>query len=341
MRHLLPVILAGLVAASQPAPLDIGIVNARLISGLAGIAGASNVGVRNGRIEMVDESLARSAKLVIDAQGQIVAPGFIDVHSHGLETLSRPDIRDAKALLAQGVTTIVGNPDGGGPVDLAAQAAELEGGGGIGVNVALLIGHGTVRSAVMGGANRAPTADELQKMIALVKKGVADGAFGLSSGLFYTPGRYAKTDEVIALARAAGGVYTSHIRDEGNYAEGVVASVDEVIRIAEEAKVTGIVTHMKALGPDSWGKSKELIEHIETARKRGIDVWADRIPMRRRRPALAQRCCPAPEARRPFGRSSRIRRSGRSYLPMRGKTSGAAAARTRFRSRRVEASSRR
>jgi N-acyl-D-amino-acid deacylase len=287
----LALIVAGLTVAAdtlpaQRAPLEIGIVNARLISGLAGsagsglagIGGAANVGVRNGRIEMVDESSARAATLVIDGTGQVVAPGFIDVHSHGLETLGRPEIRDGKALLAQGVTTIVGNPDGGGPVDLAKQAAELEAGGGIGVNVALLIGHGSVRSAVMGAANRAPTADELDKMRALVRKAVADGAFGLSSGLFYTPGRFAKTEEVIELAKAAGGVYTSHIRDEGNYADGVVASVDEVIRIAETAKVTGIVSHMKALGPDSWGKSNELITRIEAARRRGVDVWADQYP---------------------------------------------------------------
>ena len=283
MRRFLPGILALAVALvsstwAQPAPLEIGIVNARLINGLGGVSGAINVGVRNGRVEMVDETIARRATVVIDAKGQVVAPGFIDVHSHGLETLGRADIRDAKALLAQGVTTIVGNPDGGGPVDLAKQAADLEAGGGIGVNVALLIGHGSVRSAVMGGANRAPTADELEKMRALVKKAVADGAFGLSSGLFYTPGRFAKTDEVIELAKAAGGVYTSHIRDEGNYAEGVVASVDEVIRIAEQAKVTGIVSHMKALGPDSWGKSNELIAHIDAARRRGAQVWADQYP---------------------------------------------------------------
>lgn len=286
MRHfhlgILAVVAAvtalGVSLPAQPAPLEIGIVNARQINGLLGMAGAGNVGVRNGRVEMVSETLARTATLVIDAQGQIVAPGFIDVHSHGLETLGRPDIRDAKALLAQGVTTIVGNPDGGGPVDLAKQAADLEANGGIGVNVALLIGHGSVRSAVMGGANRAPTGDELRKMRVLVRKAVADGAFGLSSGLFYTPGRFARTEEVIELAKAAGGVYTSHIRDEGNYAEGVVASVDEVIRIADEAKVAGIVSHMKALGPDSWGKSTDLIAHIEAARRRGVQVWADQYP---------------------------------------------------------------
>ncbi|TAK14311.1 MAG: D-aminoacylase [Acidobacteria bacterium] len=272
------ILAAAASVAAQPAPLDIGIINARLINGVPGIAGAANVGVRNGRIEMVDAAVARGARLVIDAGGQVVAPGFIDAHSHGLETLGRPDIRDAKALLAQGVTTIVGNPDGSGPVDLAKQAADLEANGGIGVNVALLIGHGSVRSAVMGGANRAPTADELERMRALVRKGVADGAFGLSSGLFYTPGRFATTEEVIDLAKAAGGVYMSHIRDEGDYAQGVVASVDEVIRIADEAKVVGIVSHMKALGPDNWGRSKDLIAHIDAARRRGVRVWADQYP---------------------------------------------------------------
>jgi N-acyl-D-amino-acid deacylase len=297
MRRFLPVVLAAFGAAgvsllAQDPPLDIGIVNARLINGLGFISGATNVGVRNGRIEMVDDTLVRRATLVIDAKGQVVAPGFIDVHSHGLETLGRADTRDARALLAQGVTTIVGNPDGGGPVDLAKQTADLEANGGIGVNVALLIGHGSVRSAVMNSANRAPTADELEKMRALVRKAVSDGAVGLSSGLFYTPGRFAKTEEVIELAKVAGGVYSSHIRDEGNYAEGVVASVDEVIRIAEEAKVTGVVSHMKALGPDSWGKSKDLIAHIEAARKRGVDVWADQYPYEASSTSLAAAVLP-------------------------------------------------
>jgi N-acyl-D-aspartate/D-glutamate deacylase len=152
----------------------------------------------------------------------------------------------------------------------------------------------------MGGANRAPTADELAKMLALVKQGVADGAFGLSSGIFYTPGRYAKTDEIIALAREAGGVYTSHIRDESNYDVGVVASVDEVIRVAEGAGVTGIVTHMKALGPDSWGLSKTLIAHIDAARRRGVSVFADQYPYEASSTSLAAAVLPgvtAAEAR--------------------------------------------
>lgn len=273
--------------SAQTAPLDVAIVN--ISAGGGGLATGTTpapgsvvaIGIRAGRIVAMgplSQVDAKTAAIVIDAAGLIVAPGFIDVHSHGLETLARPQLRTADAELAQGVTTIVGNPDGGGPVDLKQQRATLEADGGIGVNVALLIGHGSVRSAVMGGANRAPTAEELTKMLGLVTQAVADGAFGMSSGIFYTPGRYAKTDELVAMARAAGGVYTSHIRDEGNYDVGVVASVDEVIRVAEEAKVAGIVSHMKALGPDSWGLSKTMIEHIDAARKRGVSVWADQYP---------------------------------------------------------------
>jgi N-acyl-D-amino-acid deacylase len=218
-----------------------------------------------------------TARITIDAADHLVTPGFLDVHSHALEGLVRPELHEGLPLLAQGVTTIVGNPDGGGSVDLAAQRQRLESGG-IGPNAALLIGHGAIRTAVMGQDNRAPTADELARMRDLVRRGMQEGAFGLSSGLFYTPGSFAKTDEVVALAAVAGefgGLYTSHIRDEGDYGPGVVASVDEVIRIAEEAHVIGIVTHMKALGPDSWGLAATMIQHIDAARARGVQVFAD------------------------------------------------------------------
>ncbi|HEX6973809.1 MAG TPA: amidohydrolase family protein, partial [Vicinamibacterales bacterium] len=193
------------------------------------------------------------------------------------EGLVRPALKQGQPLLAQGVTTIVGNPDGGGPIDLAAQRTRLEDGG-LGPNVALLIGHGAVRNSVMGDANRAPTAEELDRMRALVRRGMEQGAFGLSSGLFYVPGSYAKTEEVIELAKVAGesgGLYTSHVRDEANYNIGVVASVQEVIRIAEEAHVIGIVTHMKALGPDNWGLGTAIVKNIDDARARGVQVFAD------------------------------------------------------------------
>jgi N-acyl-D-amino-acid deacylase len=220
------------------------------------------------------------ATTIIDAADRLVTPGFIDVHSHAGEGLSRPELRQAQPILAQGVTTVVINPDGGGPTDLAAQRLALETGG-VGPNVALLIGHGSVRRAVMGSDNRRPTPDELDRMRALVRRAMQQGAFGLSSGLFYVPGSYATTEEVIALTRAAaeyGGLYTSHIRDEANYGEGVLASVQEVIRIAEEARTIGIVSHMKALGPDNWGLSMALTMRIDQARARGVQVFADQYP---------------------------------------------------------------
>jgi N-acyl-D-amino-acid deacylase len=270
--------LSGLVQA-QPS-FDVLIRNGRVLDGAGNPWRRADIGIRGDRIAAVGRLDPEKAARVIDARDQLVTPGFIDVHSHAVEGLVRPPLRQAQPLLAQGVTTLVANPDGGGPVDLAAQRARLESGG-IGPNVALLIGHGSVRREVMGPANRAPSIDELERMRVLVRRGMTDGAYGLSSGLFYVPGSFAQTEEVIALAAAAGergGLYTSHIRDEGNYDRGLLASVDEVIRIAEEAKVVGIVTHMKALGRDSWGLAAAATAHIEQARARGVQVFADQYP---------------------------------------------------------------
>ena len=297
---------APLALGSAQARFDVLILGGRVIDGSGNPWRRADVGIRGDRIAAVGRLAGSPAATVIDAKDRTVAPGFIDVHSHALSTITNPALRDAQPLIAQGVTTVVGNPDGGGPIDLAAQAAELEADGGIGVNAALLIGHGSVRSAAMrpataaggpaGAEDRAPTPEELDRMRALVRQAVADGAFGLSSGLFYTPGRYAKTEEVIALAKEAGGVYTSHIRDESTYDVGVVASVDEVIRIAEEAGVRGVVTHMKALGPDSWGFSATLIAHIDAARARGVEVYADQYPYEASSTSLAAAVMPGESA---------------------------------------------
>jgi len=269
-------------AASQNSPqlqFDILIRNGRVLDGSGNPWRRADIGIRGDRIVAVGTLTGGTATTVVDAKDRIVAPGFFDVHSHALEGLTRAELRDGRPLLAQGVTTIVGNPDGGGGTVLKRQFATIEADGGVGVNVALLVGHASIRSAVLGDQQRRePTAAELERMIALVKQGVADGAFGLSSGLFYQPGRFSKTEEVIALARAAGGVYSSHIRDEGDYDFGLIPSVDEVIRIAEEGHVRGVVSHVKALGPDNWGKSKTIVEHIDAARARGVEVYADQYP---------------------------------------------------------------
>jgi N-acyl-D-amino-acid deacylase len=291
-RTLAAIGLVGLAWAAAPQGFDVLIRGGRVLDGSGNPWVRADVGIRGDRIVAVGRLDASSAAIVVDAAGRYVAPGFIDVHSHAAGALAGTQLREARALLAQGLTTIVGNPDGGGPVDLAAQAARLTAAG-PGVNVALLIGHASVRGAVMGSSQRRePSAGELEKMRALVRQARADGAFGLSSGLFYQPGRFAKTEEVIALAREAGGVYTSHIRDEGSYDVGVVASVNEVIRIADEAGVRGVVSHMKCLGPDSWGLSKALVANIDAARARGVEVFADQYPYEASSTSLAAATMP-------------------------------------------------
>lgn len=285
--------LGARVARQAPESFDLLIRNGRVLDGSGNPWMREDLGIRGDRIVARGRLTDGTAVRTIDAQGLVVAPGFIDVHSHASGSLARETLRDAAGLLAQGVTTVVLNPDGGGPVDVASQAQRLESGG-IGVNAALLIGHGSVRRAVMGDARRAPTADEMTQMVALVEAAVQAGVFGLSSGLFYEPGRHAAIEEVITLARAAGGVYASHIRDEGSYDTGVVASVREVIRVAEDAGVRGIVTHIKALGPDSWGLSKTIIADINAARARGVDVWADQYPYEASSTSLGAAVLPGP-----------------------------------------------
>ncbi len=258
---------------------DVLITNGRVLEGSGNPWFTADIALSGDRVVAIGQLSGARAARVIDAAGLVVAPGFIDVHSHAAEGLGGT-LHTAAPLLAQGITTVVINPDGGGPTDLASQRASLEQRG-VGVNVAQFVGHGSIRGAVLGMADRAPTADELGRMTALVRTGMEAGAVGLSSGLYYAPGSYATTEEVIALARVAsefGGVYSSHIRDEADYSVGLLASVQEVIRVAEEAHLSGIVSHMKALGPAQWGLSAALTTRIERARGRGVPVYADQYP---------------------------------------------------------------
>lgn len=265
--------------AAQPT-YDILIKDGRVLDGSGNPWVRADVAVADSKIAAVGDLSGAEADTVLDAKGLYVAPGFIDVHSHAGEGLTTASLSAAEPLLAQGVTTVVVNPDGGGAVDLAAQQDSLLEDG-LGVNVGQLVPHGAIREAVMGLSDRDPTEEELAEMKALVRKGMEAGGLGLSSGPFYVPGSYAETEEYIATARVAaeyGGVYQSHIRDESNYTVGLLAAVDEVIRIAREADLPGIVTHVKALGPPVWGFSAAVQQRVERARAEGVEVFADQYP---------------------------------------------------------------
>jgi len=267
------------LAAQQPAAqtFDILIRNGRVLDGSGNPWYRADIGIIGERIAVVGALGTAKAKTTVDAKDRFVSPGFIDVHSHAGPGLATEQLKHGQPVLAQGITTVLVNPDGGGPIDLAAQRATYDKQR-IGLNVGLFVPHGSIRQEVMGMSDRDPDAAALEKMVALTRAGMQAGGVGLSSGLYYAPGSYSKTAEVVAMAKATapfGGVYSSHIRDEADYTIGVVAAVDEVITIAEQAGVVGVVSHMKALGPASWGLSKTLVQHIEAARTRGVQVLAD------------------------------------------------------------------
>lgn len=220
------------------------------------------------------------AEKVIDATGLIVSPGFIDPHTHTNEELLSSDKNHNINYLTQGVTTVVNGNDGGGPVDIDELATQYKENG-IGTNVALFTGHNNIRKHVIGLENRVATDDEIAEMAMLVEKAMHDGALGLSTGLYYVPGSYADTREVIALTAAAAkynGVYDTHLRDESTFNIGFLKALDEAINIAESTGIHLHLAHIKALGVDVWGQSNSAIEKIETAMASGVSISADQYP---------------------------------------------------------------
>ena len=273
------------VAAQSPCPADLVIRNGRVLDGSGKPAVNGDLAVRGGRIVAVSASPLRAGcgTQEIDAKGLVVAPGFIDLHAH-IEPIGM--MPDATSHVRQGVTLAVGGPDGGGPMPFGPaldSIAKLP----LGLNVAYLIGHNAIRARVMGTANRAPTAAELTQMVALVRGGMHDGAFGLSTGLLYVPGTYSKLDEVVTLARAAsdsGGIYTSHLRNEGL---GLLAGVGEALEIGRQAKIPVVLTHHKAIGKAQWGQSVRTLAMVDSARKAGTDAMLDQYPYTASSTALA------------------------------------------------------
>jgi N-acyl-D-aspartate/D-glutamate deacylase len=241
-----------------------------------------DVAVSGDRIRAVGRRLNYRAARVVDARGMIVAPGFIDPHAHLGEQLASGDARTRliPAFLMQGVTTALIGNDGGGDPDLDSVLGSARTRP-VGINYAAYVGFGPVRRAVIGEADRAPTADELARMRTMVARAMCQGALGLSTGLFYAPQSFARTDEVVALAREAGlrgGVYDSHLRDESSYSIGLAAAVDEAIAIGREAGLPVNISHIKALGVDVHGSAPQIIARIEAARRAGQRVTADQYP---------------------------------------------------------------
>ncbi len=256
------------------------IKNGRLLDGTGNPWVLADVLVRGDRIEAVGRLGDVQADEIIDATGLFITPGFIDTHSHAGPGLGTASLSHGEPLLAMGITTIFANPDGAGPIDLAEQRATLLRDG-IGVNVAQLIGHGTVRSTVIGSANRVATSAEMDRMRRLVRRGMEEGAWGLSSGTFYAPGNYAPPEELEELAKEValfGGSYTSHFRDESTYNIGLIAAVDEVINVGRIAQIPVVLTHVKALGPFVWGYGAAIVQRVERARAEGVQVFADQYP---------------------------------------------------------------
>lgn len=259
---------------------DIAIEGGLVFDGTGAPGVLTNVGIIGSEIVYVGAASSLDAKRTINAEGMIVAPGFIDPHTHAFEERPKEGPDYLESYTTQGVTSVLSGNDGGGPVDTERAYEELKARG-LGANFGLFVGHGAIRRAVIGMEDRQATPQELEQMKTLVASAMKAGALGLSSGLFYAPGSFAETAEVVELARVAaeyGGIYESHIRDESNYSIGLIAAIEEVIEIGQEANIPVHIAHIKALGVDVWGQSEEIIQRIEAAQANGILVTADQYP---------------------------------------------------------------
>ncbi len=260
--------------AQQP-PFDLLLRNGRIVDGTGTPWFRGDIAVQGDTIVLIAPAIDAPAARAIDVGGRVIAPGFIDIHTHARRGIF--EVPTAPNYVRQGVTTLFEGPDGSSPLPLAPFLQKLEALQ-KSVNIGSFIGQGSIRSAVIGNVDRKATAEEIRKMEALVERGMRDGAFGLSTGLFYVPGTFTPTDEVVALARVAarfGGIHKSHQRDD---AAKVLDSVRETIEIGEKGGLPTQVTHHKVIGRANWGRASDTLRLIDEARARGVDVTSDQYP---------------------------------------------------------------
>lgn len=269
-------LLLPLPVFSQQPVYDILIRNGKIIDGTGNSWYYGNVAVKDGNIVKAGrEMIEGTASMVIDATGLIVAPGFIDVHTH-IEGNESKDPTAAN-FIYDGVTTVVTGNCGESNTDIGNYLSRIDSLH-LSINVATLVGHNDVRKAVMGDANRDALPQELLQMEKIVQQAMKDGAVGLSTGLIYIPGTYSKTPEIIALAKVASkykGVYATHMRDEG---DSVVNAINEAITIGREARIPVEISHFKLSGQQNWGRSKETVQMVKAARENGVEVTIDQYP---------------------------------------------------------------
>lgn len=295
MYRITLLLFAALAQTAAAQPFDIVIRNGHIIDGTGSPWYTGDVGIRGGRIAAVGKLDGAPARRMLDARGMVVAPGFIDMLGQSeLTILVNPHL---PSKIYQGITTeITGEGSSAAPLNdaiLRADHVTYEHYGikpvwrtfreyfallekqGMGINLASYVGATQVRRMVLGDEDRAPNAAELERMRGFVRDAMREGAIGLSTSLQYAPAPYAKTEELIALASEAakfGGIYASHIRDEGN---GIIPALDEAFRIGREAHIPVEIWHLKAAGKSNWGRMPEIVAHIEAARKSGLDVGAN------------------------------------------------------------------
>jgi N-acyl-D-amino-acid deacylase len=273
MRHACTLLVA--FALAQSPHYDILITGGRVLDGSGTPAFRADVAIRGDTIAALGSLPGATADLVLDARNRVIAPGFIDIHNHSLpRLLAQPAPEN---FLRQGITTVIDGNDGRSPIPLGPFFDRLSRTP-LALNFGTFAGQGSIREAVLGSATRPATPSEIHRMQDLLRQAMRDGAFGLSTGLFYVPGRYTSTEEVIALARVAAefhGIYISHLRDEASH---VIQSVEEAIRIGEQARLPVQLTHHKIVGAPNWGRSVETLRLVEQARARGLDVTIDQYP---------------------------------------------------------------